>query len=248
MSPNNVAVVSLSIGRRPWFKYVLKWMRIYADRHQYDLKIIDKPLAQINIDNFDSYRNYGCFNKLYIGTLLDDYERIIYFDDTCMISPLLEPLVKLVPDEYLGCWVEGVMGDKDYTTYLQEHKRIYSLDEPMPREMFFNSGVMVLSRAHKALFKNISIDRRMLKDSKFNDQGYLSLRAFEESLPLMDIGKWRNFVGSKLRRALKDSKFNYGLIKVAHLTGVLSSKERVALAVAFDDYFEQLSRLNNIKM
>ena len=117
-----VLLVVVSLGDRPWFPYVEKWINDYVSRCNYELKVIKEPLAGLKKEDFDQFRNFGCANKLAISDLFEGYDRIILIDDTCMLSPRLEPLHELVPRESIGCWIEGRRKDKSPTEYLKSRR------------------------------------------------------------------------------------------------------------------------------
>ena len=236
-----VLLVVISLGERPWFCYVKKWIVDYCSRCNYDYKVIQEPLPGLKKEDFALFRNFGCANKLAISDLFEGYDRIILVDDTCMLSPRLEPLHKLVPRESIGCWIEGRRKDKSPTDYLKSHKKLYGLKKMLPREKFYNSGVMVMSYEHKVIYQDVIKDMPLIiKDERFNDQGYLSLTAYKKAISLHDLGENYNFVGSKIRTKLKTDR-DFSNVRIAHLTGVFSAAQRLDLAKAFDKYFESFS-------
>ena len=233
---NKVCIVTLSIGDRPWFKYVKKYLDLYAKKNNYDL-IVEKK-TKSKEDNFSSFRHFACAEKFFLGEYLNYYDRLILLDDTCMLSPLLEPLDHLVPKDKIGCWVEGNRKDKNLDSYLRQNAKIYNLKNVLPNNRFFNSGVLVFSKKHIDLFKLDDDFKKIEIDTKFPNQGYLSVKAFKLKYQLYDLGENYNFVGSKIRRYLH-YQIPFDKIKIFHLTGVFSSQLRYDIASSLDIYFKK---------
>ena len=119
-------VIVISLGDRPWLPIVEHWLRRYCQRWGHDLLVIREPLLDdLRPDSFDRFQNYGRAQKLGIGRFFEKYDRIIQMDDTCIVSPEAPDLAEEVPDEAVGCWIEGLYRDPRFSTYLNEHAVIY---------------------------------------------------------------------------------------------------------------------------
>jgi len=234
---NKKAIVVVSIGIRPWFSLAHKWMMSYASRYNYDLIVRDTPLCDLfSPSDFSRFQHYGRCQKIYIGSLFNDYDRVLQLDDTVFLSPLAPDLAEIVPSQCLGAWVEGERFSNG-SKYLSQHQKLYGLSEPMPKKRFYNNGVALYSRAHQILFESIDW-KTIAKDESFPTGGYLSYKAYTNNIEIFDIGPRFNFVGSIIRRlkAFRPDVFFY------HLTSGLNRQERSVVAEKLDIYFSHLEQ------
>ena len=238
-------VTTVSVGDRPWFGITTRWAEYFCEKWDYDLKIFNDVTIEESINlPFDRFQNFGRFQKLGIGGLFENYDRVIQIDDTCIISPRIPNVVDIVPRKYIGCVVTGKfkINNEEFRKYLEFHKTIYGRDEIMAHERFYNSGFSVYSYDHKSLFDKKAIPFEIIvRDTKSPGQGYLSHSADINNIPLFDLGIKFNFVGSMIR--------NHGLnednirnIYVFHLTSALKQHERYEYAQKLDEGFTKMVR------
>jgi len=232
------AVVVVSVGgSRPWLDISLKWINFYCSRFGFDLLLCRLPtISELVPQQFDRFKNFGRCQKLGIGFLFDKYDRVIQVDDTCIFSPHTPNLIRLVPEESIGCYVEGTRWGEKFQLYLDTHKLAYERNVPLPRERFYNSGMTVYSKCHAMLFELSAIPWNTIQaDTAFPTQGYLSHKAEELGFPLCDLGHSFNFVGSMIKRT---PELENTPIYVFHLTGVLKRRERTDYARRIDRLFQ----------
>jgi hypothetical protein len=244
VSKTVLAVVS--IGDRPWFAFCLPWMNHFCRRFGYDLIVFRSPLIpSLSPENLGGMKLYGRCQKFGIGFLFNLYDRIIQLDDTCMVSPLAPDLTALVPENAVGCYVEGLDLHDRHRSYFELHKELYKRATPLSKERFFNGGVAVFSRSHAALYDIDSIPwLSILADKHFPHQGYLSHRADVLGLPLHDIGPAFNFVGSRIKKLRRPEDAN---AHIFHLTSALRPDKRLIVARLLDDYFRSLMSSSSSK-
>ena len=91
-------IITVSIGHRPWFNNIKKYYQLYAKKTDSDFIIID-----------DNYQNdiKSRLKKFDIVKYLDKYERILFLDDTCIITPNCPNVFDLIPKELLGVICEN---------------------------------------------------------------------------------------------------------------------------------------------
>jgi ADP-heptose:LPS heptosyltransferase len=157
----------------------------YQKISQYTLPSIQNYANKIGADFLNIKQGQGGFitqkwNKFYIHELLNEYKRIIYLDIDILIREDCPNLFDIVPVDKLGMFNEG-----RYTTryeYLEQASEYYK--EPLKpwNGKFYNSGVMVISRLHKKIFK---LPHGI--DFVETDQPYLNLRISNDRIEMFDL-------------------------------------------------------------
>ena len=109
------------------------------------------------------------WNKFMIYQLLNKYDRIIYVDTDLIIRDDCPNLFDVVPSDKLGMFNEGKYAPR--LEYIQDASKAYGEDVYKWNGKFYNSGVMVISRIHKQIFKP-----PILTDTIETDQPYINLR------------------------------------------------------------------------
>lgn len=238
-------MVVVSVGNRPWFPLARKWMKRYCEKYGIDLVVVDAPRSKMpEAQLFDRPQNWGRAVKYTIADLFKSYTRIIVLDDTCLISPLTENLFELVPEESIGCYIEGPnYTGPGFTEYLKTVAALYRTKSVPDRQMFFNGGMCVLSSRHGKLFElNDHEWACMMSDKAFPGQGYMCCKASECGMTLYDLGPTYNLVGSAIRRAGGIMRCP-AQTRIFHLTSALKSDERLHTAQQLDWLFEQQLRV-----
>lgn len=170
-------------------RYSLPLMRHYAERCGADLVLLEpSPLGE----RIGTY-----YEKCQIGGLLEHYERVLYLDADVLVSPDSPDVFVQVPQEQFGAVsVEAVFQklsrSRRLTTAL-----LGSVEWHVP---YFNAGVMLASRAQRALFE---ADSSLLEswhsaaeaagEGHFHDQDFFNHRLNLLGLPFYDMGQAFNF-------------------------------------------------------
>lgn len=172
MKRNNL-ILTITIG--DYYKkisnYTLPFIEKYAEKIDADF---------INISEHNKYYITQKWNKFHIHELLNKYKRIIYLDIDLIIREDCPNLFDIVPENKLGMFNEG-----KYTPrfeFLEQASEYYG--EPLKKwnGKFYNSGVMVISRIHKQLFK---IPKGI--DFVETDQPYINLRILNDGVDMFDL-------------------------------------------------------------
>ena len=166
-------VFTISIG--DYYKklstYTLSYLENYAKKIGADF---------LNISDHNKEYITQKWNKFYIHDLLNEYKRIIYLDIDMIIREDCPNLFDIVPENKLGMFNEGRYSSR--FEYLEQASEYYK--EPLKKwnGKFYNSGVMVISRIHKQLFK-------MPKGIDFveTDQPYINLRIVNDKIEMHDL-------------------------------------------------------------
>lgn len=140
----NYAVVTVTIGDE--YKEIAglthPTIKAYADKLECDFIVIDK--------GGDSS---GHWAKFQLHRLLGEYDRIIYVDTDVIIRNDTPDLFKIVPDEKLGIFEEGIYMPR--AEYMRAGMNIYNMHFDW-KGVYYNTGVMVLSRKHRYMFREPS--------------------------------------------------------------------------------------------
>jgi hypothetical protein len=91
------------------------------------------------------------FRKLDLLELLSDYDRVLYIDTDILVREETPDLFELVPPEQLGVFEEGKYKPQDIAEF-QKFLQNLRFPEGIWNGKLYNTGVMVLSQAHRALF------------------------------------------------------------------------------------------------
>jgi hypothetical protein len=134
----------------------------------------------LNINEFNKYYITQKWNKFHIHELLNKYRRILYLDVDILIREDTPNLFEIVPENKLGMFNEGRYAPR--FEYLEQASEYYG--EPLKSwgGQFYNSGVMVISRMHKNIFK-------LPKGQDFveTDQPYINLRILNDNVQMFDL-------------------------------------------------------------
>lgn len=166
-------VLTISIGEyhKKISDFTLPFIKNYAEKINADF---------ININEFRTDYITQKWNKFYIYELLNQYKRIIYLDIDVIIRKDCPNLFDIVPENKLGMFNEGRYVAR--FEFLEQASEYYG--EPLKKwnGKFFNSGVMVISRIHKQLFK-------MPKGIDYveTDQPYLNLRILNDKIDMFEL-------------------------------------------------------------
>tara|TARA_Y100000385_G_scaffold264240_1_gene297443 strand:- start:1226 stop:2044 length:819 start_codon:yes stop_codon:yes gene_type:complete len=153
-------VLTVSLGDRPFKKFTIDSQQKYAKRIGADFKCIEDFKVDPKYNNIQLGRGGNTsylIKLLVIQEALEKYDRVIWLDDTCVVSSNTPNLLDIVPSELFAAHNEGilewVMADKQ-TKDLYEKNNIQNI---ITSQNYFNSGVMVISKAHKPIFNSETI-------------------------------------------------------------------------------------------
>jgi lipopolysaccharide biosynthesis glycosyltransferase len=170
---NDTLVLTISIG--DYYNKVsaltLPSIKKYAEKISADF---------ININEFNSEYITQKWNKFHIHELLNSYKRIIYFDIDLIIRDDAPNLFEIVPENKLGMFNEGRYAPR--YEFLEQAASYYGEQLKPWNGKFYNSGVMVISRIHKHMFK-LPIGHDFVE----TDQPYLNLRILNDKIEMYDL-------------------------------------------------------------
>lgn len=134
----------------------------------------------LNINEFNPQYITQKWNKFHIHDLLNQYKRILYLDIDILIREDTPNLFDIVPEDKLGMFNEGRYAPR--LEYLQQAAEYYGETLNKWNGKFYNSGVMVITRKHKHIFK-------MPKGIDFveTDQPFINLRIQNDKVDMFDL-------------------------------------------------------------
>lgn len=171
MKDNLVLTISIGKHYENISKITIPFIKGYANKINADF---------LNISEHNENYITQKWNKFLIHELLNKYKRIIYFDIDLIIREDCPNLFDIVPESKLGMFNEGRYSErKEFIIQASEY-----YNEPIKDwdGKFYNSGVMVISRIHKQIFK-------MPKGIDFveTDQPYINLRIVRDKIDMFEL-------------------------------------------------------------
>jgi lipopolysaccharide biosynthesis glycosyltransferase len=181
---NKRAIVTVVIGDRArrFASITTPFLHHYGARIGADVVVVDEKWS------YEGPTPH--YAKMICGELLERYERVVFLDDDVLVARDCPDIFALVPETHFGAFVV----DK-HTNY--HDKGIQLIQEVLPdlqwKTPYFNSGVMVASRAHRAVFDMTTPDTRLWMANEASglptwyDQTILNYKVQQLGIPLFDI-------------------------------------------------------------
>lgn len=229
-----------------------------ATRWGSELLIFTDPkelLSEVRIEickAFKSFRecvvNYVC-KLMCIHTALAKYDRVVWLDDTCVISPFAPSLFDVVPGNSIGALVIpracGLTESASDYKYLLDNRNVEIDDE------YYNTGVMVVPSIHKDLFSfETIVGHRDLLQSPYPTQALLNFLTHVSQCDIFDITTMYNMMpccynyDNRLCQTSDISSIYPELLRyyIVHFTGFHRNREK------FHNEFFQLQESYNEKI
>ena len=168
------AVVTIAMGpdHQKMSKLTHPSIEAYAKKIGADFICIDEQKVSDTTPHWEKFQ---------IFTLLNKYERIIYLDTDLIVREDCPNLFDVVPKLFLGAFNEAPFTDRS-KELLIDICRDYGVTLPKWDGRYFNTGVLVISRHHKQIFKKP--DREIFN---FYEQSYLNMRIAAERIPMFEL-------------------------------------------------------------
>lgn len=167
------AVVTVTIGDKfeKMAKYTHPLIKAYAERIGAEFIVLNEQSQLSPTPHFE---------KCQIFHLLNKYERIIYVDTDCLIKASCPNLFEVVPENKFGAFNEGAFCER--APAFKEASLQYNISIQGWKGKYYNTGVMVISRIHKFLFKRP--DQCIIN---FFEQSYINLLIFSNKVEVLDL-------------------------------------------------------------
>lgn len=245
---NKNLILTASFGKkRDLLKYNIESMNKYAKKTNSDLIVLDDNHPVLNSYQFQDIlkkvkigrgNNKSYFCKIYfIYYYLNDYEKILWLDDTCYIRENCEDLFKLTSENSIGAYPEGKnkklkSWENDQKVILKEKK--FKID----RNKYINSGIVVYTSIFRDILSPINIlNNKNLITSKYPHQCILNYLIQKNNIKLVEFDEDYNkmFLGfeynSKFKNIKPDQIDETFLIKdtnkIIHITGFYLNREEI---------------------
>jgi len=122
------------------------------------------------------------WQKFQIFDLLLKYDRILFLDCDIIVRDDTPNIFNIVPHTKLGMFNEGRFSSRG--VFIENASSYY--EEPLKNEWegnYYNSGVMVISKCHRNLFKLPTKG----PDESPSDQAYINLRILNDGIEMFDL-------------------------------------------------------------
>ena len=220
---NDTAVAVTNIGKDLVFKYCLKSPEYFCSKYNCALEIIEN--VRYGIRGQDDY-NYLTFEKNQIYELFDTYDRILRVDTDILITPTCPNVFTIVPQDKIGVVYEDIGSRKAH-----RRKQILNVQNALGdikwRTGYFNSGVVLVSKEHKELFKITDKDIHIIinKLSGAKEQNLLNYRVkkFDYEIHELDFRFNHTRIFSESWNGSQDRLDSY----IIHYAGHQKSKQRM---------------------
>ncbi|MEC4088380.1 glycosyltransferase [Pseudoalteromonas rubra] len=171
------AIFTLAIGNNPMYRAALKSFEIYAKKVGADLIISDSLHYPIKIDNPRYNASPAWTEKLRIGALLEEYDRVLYVDADVLITPHARDVFELYPDTSKAYWFnEGVKQERapDIEMIQQELGKV-NWPQQDNRPVYYNAGIILTSKQCE-LFKKTELNdlQKICNKITHYDQSYFN--------------------------------------------------------------------------
>lgn len=184
------ALVTLAIDFDTCFRLSEPFFQDFASRYGYDYL----PIRSRKINCQLQWRKSRCnlhLEKFQMGELLEQYDRVLYFDADVLVSPRCPDIAELVSAQSVGV-VEDPAGDlwwKRQAEIQHMEKRFGKLPEWDQR--YFNAGMLMVSCRHKEL---LTFNRKRLLPGRWPDQTALNYFSAQWSLQKTFLDPRYNFL------------------------------------------------------
>lgn len=129
--------------------------------------------------------NYIC-KLVSMYNALNQFDRVLWIDDTCVISPFAPNLFDVVPLDSVGALV--VPRNCGLSESLSDYKNILKYKNVSIKDEYYNNGVMLVSAQHKELFSFDSIiNNQDLFQSPYPTQAWQNYVTYINGCKIFDI-------------------------------------------------------------
>ena len=179
------AIFTLAIGDNPMYQAAILSFQHYADKVGADVIISDSLHYPINIENPKHSASPAWAEKLRIGELLKEYDRVLYVDADILISPNARDIFKEYDDpDCIYMLNEGAHCDRSLEKSLIE-QQLGEVDWPKVNGQpdYYNVGVMLLSQSHQLFsYCDLPLLQSVCNHIRFYEQTVFNYQIFKQQL------------------------------------------------------------------
>ncbi len=147
-------------------------LKAYAERLGADFRCIRQPKLATTTPHWEKFQ---------VAHWLERYERVLYLDTDLLVRDDTPDLFALVPPTQLGAFNEAPFTFRSHELMIDTCKA-YGVTLPDWDGRYINTGVMVLSQAHRALFAKPAEER-----FSFYEQTFLNVRLAQLGVALYEL-------------------------------------------------------------
>jgi len=125
-------------------------------------------------------RPVPAYKKLDVGVMLGAYDRVLYIDTDIIIRPDAPNIFDVVPEDSVGVFFEGRFSER--VSCFLEWCQMFGIDSSGWDRRYFNSGVMVVSKGHEALFTAPPVEH-----NNYYEQTCLNANAFQHNIKMFGL-------------------------------------------------------------
>jgi hypothetical protein len=187
-------IVTISRGERPWFHLNEPIMKNYARSCDADFirgEDLNVDLKEYKTIEFGRKGDLFLFERMpIIYKLLQDYDRVLWLDDTCVISKWCPNIFDSVPYGYIGVHNEGIL---DWVSSVKRTKELLSKNNhplQLSNAQYFNNGVALVDKTHAHLYEKSKLlyygELGYFSDN-WIEQTYMNIVTRMEGVPIFEL-------------------------------------------------------------
>ena len=169
---NLILTIAIGENYQKIAKITHEFIKKYAEKINAEFLCIDTQKISLTTPHWEKFQIYN---------LLNEYDRILYIDTDIIIRDDCPDLFKEVPENKLGMFNEAPWTDRSKELMIDICKQ-YNKTLPQWNGKYYNSGVIVLSKRHKYLFKKP--DKEIFS---FYEQSYLNMIIALEKIQMREL-------------------------------------------------------------
>lgn len=172
MSKNLVLTIAVGAAYEDLAMLTHPSIQAYSDKIGADFMSIDKIDSAKTTAHWEKFRIYDLFKK---------YDRIAFIDTDIIIRADAPSIFDLVPESELGMFNESPYTNRSEELMIDTCKQ-YDVKLPNWDGCYYNSGVMVISRRHRQLFKKPEVEH-----FSFYEQTYLNMMIAKMNIKMFKL-------------------------------------------------------------
>ena len=198
-------------------------MQEYAKRVGADFGAITSPSGEAWGPHWEKLQLYNILGR--------EYDRVIYLDTDCVLRPDCPDLFEIVPENTVGAFNEGLFMPR--TEVMRQGIQRYVKGDLGWDGRYWNTGVMVLSRKHRHLFKPPGGEFDFANELMF-EQTYLNVAALVHNIEWHDLRYELNYMPSMQHATGLPMEAG----KIAHFAGIHPAQARDYAAALVENWRE----------
>lgn len=169
-------VVTIMLGKDPSFEFVKRSFKEYAKKVNADFLCITEPNSILKPNNNNNNKLFfdALFQKVSLGSLSDQYERVLYLDADILITPHAKNIFDVYKDDSkVYMYNEGLFSDRTSELALISDRLLKTIQD----KNYFNAGVILFPKNNHFL-QSIRLHdlEYFVSNSNWFDQTYINFK------------------------------------------------------------------------